>query len=313
MTTGWLVLAVGAGRRHGGNDGYDDEPSQHYDWDSTVPNHAKMAVGDVIAVWDTKALLGVSVIDDITVTQTEKYAYSCPQCQRASFKRRKTRSPVCLCDCGAEFDEPIANSKTVTAYRSQHANAWVDAAGALSAATLRSLCDSQHSQLSLRPFQWEKFREALEAAGEAAPAWIVEKTRLSIAGGHQMAIVRVRIGQAAFRSKLLAEQGEHCAFTGPAPAAALEAAHLYSYAATGEHHEDGGLLLRRDLHRLFDLGYITVHPEQLVLDVTKPLRNYALYGDLHGAKVATQLTKGQRGWLIKHWRLHRPRADDTNE
>jgi N-acyl homoserine lactone hydrolase len=45
----------------------------------------------------------------------------------------------------------------------------------------------------------------------------------------------------------------------------LEAAHLYSYAASGVHHLDGGLLMRRDVHRLFDLGHHAVRPNSLTL------------------------------------------------
>jgi putative restriction endonuclease len=65
----------------------------------------------------------------------------------------------------------------------------------------------------------------------------------------------------------------------------LEAAHIRPYAEGGEHRVDNGLLLRRDLHTLFDRGYITVTPE-LKLEVSKRLREdfangrdyYALQG-----------------------------------
>lgn len=43
-TGAWLCLAVSGRRQHGGNDGYDDNPSSHYSWDSTVPNHAARAM-----------------------------------------------------------------------------------------------------------------------------------------------------------------------------------------------------------------------------------------------------------------------------
>ena len=41
----------------------------------------------------------------------------------------------------------------------------------------------------------------------------------------------------------------------------LEAAHIRPYGEGGEHRVDNGLLLRRDLHTLFDRGYVTVAPE----------------------------------------------------
>jgi putative restriction endonuclease len=41
----------------------------------------------------------------------------------------------------------------------------------------------------------------------------------------------------------------------------LEAAHIMPYADGGAHDVTNGLLLRSDIHRLFDLGYVTVTPE----------------------------------------------------
>ena len=38
----------------------------------------------------------------------------------------------------------------------------------------------------------------------------------------------------------------------------LDAAHIQPYAEGGEHNITNGLLLRTDIHRLFDLGYVTV-------------------------------------------------------
>jgi hypothetical protein len=81
---------------------------------------------------------------------------------------------------------------------------------------------------------------------------------------------------------LLDAFGSVCAFTGPAPAPALEACHLYSYSAVGEHHTHGGLLLRRDVHRLFDLGYLAVNPYTLAIDVADALRTFPIYTSLDG-------------------------------
>ncbi|GJF27814.1 hypothetical protein KNE206_05140 [Kitasatospora sp. NE20-6] len=317
----WLVLAVGDDRSHGGNDGYDDEPSRHYSWDSTVPNHAAMQPGDVIALWDKKALLGVSVIEDIATEQSEKDVYSCPACGRASFKARKTKLPVYVCwDCAAEFDVPNTRRRSVTTYRSRHDAFWTDMTGLLTGPVLRSLCDSPKSQNSLRPIRWDRLSAAIEATG-GSTVRIVDAGRKgfhgdqqgfhgdrSMKGGHRIVTVRARLGQRAFRQRLLAEHGDTCAFTGPTPRAALDAAHLYSYAANGEHHEDGGLLLRRDLHRLFDLGLVAVHPERLTVDVSVQLAAYPSYAQLQDAAVVSRLSKGHVAWLEAHWTLHRTGA-----
>ncbi len=158
----------------------------------------------------------------------------------------------------------------------------------------------------MRPARWEKLRNALFAVtGDIDALDVLEETRLAIPGGHRESVVRVRIGQGAFRRQLLRDQGERCAFTGPAPVTALEAAHLYSYAQSGEHHEYGGLLLRRDIHRLFDLGEIAVNPITDTLDIGAGLLAYPMYADLQGKPVAVPLRPGHRTWLSTHWRLHR--------
>jgi putative restriction endonuclease len=40
-----------------------------------------------------------------------------------------------------------------------------------------------------------------------------------------------------------------------------DAAHIRGVAEGGQHQLDNGLLLRLDVHRLFDAGYVTVTPE----------------------------------------------------
>ncbi|MCO4698525.1 hypothetical protein LRR80_04605 [Streptomyces sp. RO-S4] len=310
MTTAWLVLALGDRREHAGNDGYDDNPAEHYSWDSTVPNHARLAEGDVIALWDRKELIGVSVIEAIETDTREKTLYFCPHCDKAAIKRRQQKAPQYRCyDCGTSFDVPGRTTKQVTTYRSRHGEAWMEARGLLSGAELRALCDSPRSQHSMRPARWEKLRNALAAVtGNVGELDALEETRLAIPGGHRETVVRVRIGQGAFRKRLLADQGELCAFTGPAPATALEAAHLYSYAQSGEHHEHGGLLLRRDIHRLFDLGEIAVNPTTGTLDISAEMLAYPLYASLQGKPVSVPLQREHRTWLGRHWRLHRPES-----
>ncbi|MFE7443722.1 HNH endonuclease [Streptomyces chartreusis] len=314
MTTAWLVLAVGDAREHGGNDGYDDNPREHYSWDSTVPNHGRLAVGDVIALWDKKELIGVSVIHGIDTGTADKKRYFCPECKKADIKRRSRMTPACRCkQCGATFDTPGHKVETVTTYRSRHGRTWIDGRGLLAGAQLRALCDSPDSQLSMRPARWEKLRDALLATEQAEAEALDGLTgqqykRVPIAGGHRFAKVRTRVGQAAFRAALLREQGEQCAISGPAPADVLEAAHLYSYAESGEHHDFGGLLLRRDLHRLFDNGRIAVDPETDLLDTDPELDAYPAYAELHGKPLAFALRPEHRVWLTAHWNTHR--ADD---
>jgi predicted RNA-binding Zn-ribbon protein involved in translation (DUF1610 family) len=302
----WLLLAVGDDRQHGGNEGYDDAPESHYSWDSTVPNHASVMAGDAIAIWDKQLLLGASVIEEIEVGEAPKSLYSCTACGRASIKARRRLSPRYKCySCKAVFEDPVKRETLVTTYRSRHDVGWVDLAGTLSGSDLRALCVNRSSQLSLRPLRWTDFLISLDQLPELGRLRVVTARADQLTGGHRTATVRVRVGQGNFRKRLLDDFGSVCAFTGPAPPPALEACHLYSYSARGEHHVHGGLLLRRDVHRLFDLGYLAVEPKTLTIDVAAPLGAFPIYAGLEGQALRTPVTPTHRQWFRDHWREHR--------
>ncbi|WP_193312965.1 HNH endonuclease [Georgenia subflava] len=76
-----------------------------------------------------------------------------------------------------------------------------------------------------------------------------------------LAEIAVRRGQGPFRKSLLSAYGRRCTVTGTAEEAVLEAAHISPY--RGEHTNvvANGLLLRSDIHTLFDLHLLTVRRE----------------------------------------------------
>lgn len=90
-------------------------------------------------------------------------------------------------------------------------------------------------------------------------------------------IVRRR-GQAAFRKKLLEAYGE-CAITGCDQVEVLEAAHIHPYMGQQTHSVSNGLLLRADLHTLFDLYLIAIEPGTRLIRLAPALRqsDYAQY------------------------------------
>lgn len=304
----WLLMTVGDNRQHGGNGGYDDQVDVYYTWDSTVPNHANIKVGDPIALWDKDRLLGLSVVEEITSETKEKLLFKCPRCGMAGIKARKNKSPLYKCyKCSAEFDFPESQTVTVLEYRSRHDAAWTSLEDLLPGAHLRSLCVAPKSQLSMRPLRWEAFSAAVAAKGADRAIERVDHRSpdFFFPQGHRLEIVRVRRGQRQFREHLLASQGESCAFTGKAPMRVLEAGHLYSYAQLGVHHEHGGLLLRRDIHRLFDDGWLAVNPSTLRVDVADPLEIYPQYARLHDQRLRADVRESQVDWLAHHWAEHR--------
>ncbi len=73
-------------------------------------------------------------------------------------------------------------------------------------------------------------------------------------------IVQPRLGQGTFRIAVTSAYGA-CAVSGEHSLPALEAAHVRPYADGGAHALPNGLLLRADIHRLYDAGYVTVTPD----------------------------------------------------
>ncbi|WP_298991819.1 HNH endonuclease [uncultured Pseudokineococcus sp.] len=302
MTT-WLLLAAGEDREHGGNSGYQDDPSRTYVWDSTVYHHRKIAVGDVIAVWDKRVLLGMSIIDAIDSRPETKDLSKCPECGKAAIKARATLTPRFKCyACEALFEKPVVNTVPVTTFASSHARAWVDMDGAVDGATLRAACLQPKSQHSIRQMNHGALWQHVEKLAGAAPLRLLEDAAKRAAPqGHRRTMVRTRLGQGAFRRSLIQRFGSLCALTGPAPLHALEAAHLYSYAETGEHRAGGGLLLRKDVHRLFDLGLLALQPDRRSVSVHPDLHAFPVYRALEGTTPFVDLSTAELTWLRRHW------------
>jgi HNH endonuclease len=93
-----------------------------------------------------------------------------------------------------------------------------------------------------------------------------------------------RQGQPKFRKALLQIYNCKCAITGFDAQEALEAAHIDSYKGDQTNNLNNGLLLRCDIHTLFDLYRITIHPESYQVIISQKLHQTS-YQVLHNRKV----------------------------
>jgi putative restriction endonuclease len=104
--------------------------------------------------------------------------------------------------------------------------------------------------------------------------------------------VRPRLGQGAFRVLVTDHYSRRCAITRERTLPALEAAHILPYGQGGQHEIKNGILMRRDIHSLFDLGYVTVTPG-LVFEVSRRIKeefeNGREYYRMHGTPVTAPL------------------------
>ena len=99
-----------------------------------------------------------------------------------------------------------------------------------------------------------------------------------------MRAVAQRRGQPLFRAKLLDAYGGRCAITGCSAPEVLEAAHVLPYKGQHTNRLDNGLLLRADLHTLFDCGLLWITPEHTV--ALAPSLLSTNYADLAGKPLA---------------------------
>jgi putative restriction endonuclease len=102
-------------------------------------------------------------------------------------------------------------------------------------------------------------------------------------------LVQPRLGQGAFRILVTDSYHRKCAISGEKTLPALDAAHIRPFADGGTHEASNGVLMRRDIHSLFDAGYVTITPE-LRFEVSPRIReefsNGRHYYELHGQTIA---------------------------
>jgi putative restriction endonuclease len=112
---------------------------------------------------------------------------------------------------------------------------------------------------------------------------------------------RERLGQRGFQAAVLTAYHRSCAITGTKIWPALQAAHIRPVTQGGEHRIDNGLLLRSDVHIMFDRGYLGVDP-QYRLRVSPRLRDEFGNGEQFYAKAGQIIALPDR-------KSHRPEPD----
>lgn len=302
----WLVSAVGEVRTYGGHDGYVDDPETTYRWDNKVGNHGRPQRGDYIVVRNKDTSLGYSVIESIHKSPGEKTIKYCPKCANSEINYRTTLGTYRCTKktCHEEFRVPDSKIVPVIQYEAWYGIGFVPLPGAFSRRELIDMCENNAGRESIREISWSVFADGVVDKTGKPPLNVVTQRHNEIAGGHTRTTVRIRIGQRAFRQKLLKAYGDVCAFTGPCAREALDAAHLYSYAQHGEHHEHGGLLLRKDLHSLFDRGLLAVEPDTHLLR-HRGLGAYPQYAMLDAVALHVDLKPDHIKWLHLHWNQYR--------
>ncbi|MDF9778871.1 HNH endonuclease [Pseudomonas baetica] len=110
----------------------------------------------------------------------------------------------------------------------------------------------------------------------------------------------IRPGQGNFRATMLERYGGECCITGCRVDALLEAAHILPYRGDQSDDPTNGLLLRVDLHRLFDAHLVSIHPATLTVEVATALDDDG-YQALHGKRLFAFSPKPRILFLEAHF------------
>ncbi len=119
--------------------------------------------------------------------------------------------------------------------------------------------------------------------------------------------IKVRRGQRDFRDALRRRYGDVCLISGCGELDVLEAAHIKPYRGQPDNHVENGLLLRADLHTLFDLDKIGIEPERLEVSVHPSIAD-PLYRELDGQTLRCDATRPSRDALQIRWEQYLARA-----
>jgi putative restriction endonuclease len=135
---------------------------------------------------------------------------------------------------------------------------------------------------------------------ELAPStsWIQDRPFYNAEYTPQYALSEVRQGQGSFRLQVTDAYHRQCAVSHERSLPVLEAAHIVEWSDTHTNDITNGILLRADIHKLFDAGYVTIDPDGYRFVVSKRLKedydNGKEYYRLHGSRIL--LPDDPRAW-----------------
>lgn len=290
-----------------GNLGYADELKKVYQYNDFVPNHLQIFEGDLALLRDKDELLGVARIERIEAIKGKKKVHRCPVCLTTKFSNRKNKQPKFRCrPDGHEFDEPAQEDIACKLFAAYFGDSFVSAQGAIDIDVLREACPKYNRQLAMQRIDFRLIKAALVARVPAIRQLVVVNSNPDDSRQAVMRQILVRRGQQAFRQTLRTRYGDQCMITGCQLLDIIEAAHIQPYRGEADNHPENGLLLRADLHTLFDLDFLGIHPESLQVQF-HPAARAAGYNEWEGKILLCSNPRPSQIALKSRWQLFQMR------
>ena len=265
------------------NDGHADDLKTKYVYDNNVPNCLQIKKGDIAVIVNKEKVLGLAKIPRILIYNSTKIRRGCPVCNNTNYEERKTKLPKFRCNKGHEFEEPVAETVEVTQYEAYYSESFISPSKkvtvdkirpyhdkgynrnmsmqSLSKDFLEDFFDNEYSQL-LNEVPYPESDDADNNllsdifSDDYVPNDEDERSKI------YRSIVQRR-GQKKFRDEVRELYGDKCVITGCEILDILEAAHINPYKGDKDNNAKNGLLLRADIHTLFDLDLIGIEPNEL--------------------------------------------------
>ena len=150
---------------------------------------------------------------------------------------------------------------------------------------------------------WNKLLETANASAKRQGFSAPEQAPFLTPGRERFGtptLITPRLGQGAFRIAVTEAYGRQCAITKGKVLPALDAAHIKPYGEGGEHVNSNGILLRKDIHSVFDAGYVTIK-DDFTFSVSKKVKEVFNNGEEY-LRTPRQYrsTPGQKSRLAGH-------------
>lgn len=325
--TAWLVLAFGDDRSYGGNIGYEEDHTKVYDFDNKVQNHTQIVPGAIMLIRDKTRLLGAARVATVDSQVSTKTLRRCPECNTTKWIERKTLSPRYRCREGHLFDTLKIDEVPCIEYQAHFGTSYRPAVVEIPFETLRSACPNYADQVSIQRLQLGLLGDALQTAIPDVNT-LLEPT-ISIASlvddepadpfvpndeDRRKTVLRqlkMRRGQSKFREQLVDRYGGRCLVSGCSLLVLIEAAHISPYRGDDDNHPENGLLLRPDIHTLFDLDLLGIHPGTLEIYVHPELELEVEYMQFVGKKLRCGEKRPSTEALQSRWEAFEKRSLST--
>jgi hypothetical protein len=120
-------------------------------------------------------------------------------------------------------------------------------------------------------------------------------------------LVTERSEQVRFRKELKSVYGNQCCISGCTVGQALDGAHIDPYRNAWSNRPQNGLLLRRDLHALFDAGLLAIHPKTRIIYFAPEAGDWGEYREWNRKRVLSVPAGGavfapSKEALLRRWK-----------